>query len=148
MTQDMEAVAKAVGEHLAVADQKILELLGIEIDSVTPGQAVCRMVVRDDMVNSHGYCHGGLIFTLADTAFAYACSSNNQAGVTLSANTIFSTAAKLGDTLVATARLAVEGGRTGSCDVEVTNQTGEVIARLQGVWYRVKRQIVEAVDPE
>ena len=121
MTQDPKTLANAVKEHLVEVDRKLMKLLGIVVEEVTPGRAVCNMVVREDMVNSHLYCQGGLIFTLADHALAYACMSGNRAGVTLSAQVIFTNPAKLGDTLTATAQIVRDGGRTASCDVEVTN---------------------------
>lgn len=143
MKQDAQTLAHAVKEHLVEADRKLMALLGMVVKEVTPGQAVCSMVVREDMVNSHLYCQGGLVFTLADQAFAYACMSGNRAGVTLSAQVIFSNPAKLGDTLTARAQVVTEGGRTASCDVEVTNQDQKVIARYQGVNYRIKKPVIE-----
>ncbi|MEM7348590.1 MAG: hydroxyphenylacetyl-CoA thioesterase PaaI [Chloroflexota bacterium] len=142
MSQNEQELATAVTAQLVEADQKLIDLLGFEIEAVTPGRAVCHMKVREDMVNSHRYCQGGLIFALADHAFAYACMSRNQAGVTLSAQIMYTQAAQLGDTLTATAQVVTDGGRTATCDVEVTNQKDEIIARYQGVNYRVKTKVV------
>ncbi len=139
---DPADIPGAVAKKMAEADRLILELTGIRIEDVTAGSAVCSMAVREDMVNSHAYCHGGLVFTLADTAFAYACSSGNRASVTLSANIAFIQPAKLGDTLTASATLISEGGRTGVCEVNVTNQDGDKIARYQGTCYRMRDPVV------
>ncbi len=76
---------------LEAVDRQLLEHLGMVVEEMSPNQAVCQMVVREQMCNSHHYCQGGLIFAFADQAFAYACMSANRAGVTLSANIIFNT---------------------------------------------------------
>lgn len=139
---DLE-LAEKVGQRLSEIDTRVMTLLGIEVVEMTPGRCVARMAVRDDMVNSHLYCQGGLIFTLADHAFAYACMTGNKACVTLSANIIFSNPAKLGETLTATAELTHDsGGRTASCGVIVHNQDGTTIAQIQGISYKTKGQIL------
>jgi len=145
MKQEPQALADAIKTHLVAADQKLSNLLGMVVEEMTPNRVVCSMIVRDDMVNSHFYCQGGLIFTLADQAFAYACMSSNKASVTLSAQIIFTHPAKLGDTLTATAQVITESGRTATCDVTVTNQEQKVIARCSGVTYRMKKPLVEGL---
>jgi acyl-CoA thioesterase len=140
---DAQETANQVGKKLSEIDTRVLTLLGMEVTEMTPGRCVAEMVVRDDMVNSHLYCQGGLIFTLADHAFAYACMTSNEACVTLSANIIFSNPAKLGDRLTATAEVTHDsGGRTASCGVTVTNQNKLIIAQVQGVSYKTRSQIV------
>ena len=139
---DKQILAQQVGGALVEIDQKLMTLLGIELQQIEPGMAVCTMAVRSDMVNSNGYCQGGLLFTLADHAFAYACMSGNQAGVTLSASVIFSRPAQAGDQLRAEARVTNDGGRTATCLVEVLNQAGELLAQFQGVNYRVNRPVL------
>ena len=95
-------------------------------------------------MNSHFYCQGGLIFTLADHAFAYACMSDNFARVTLTANVIYSNPAKLGDTITATAEVSHDsGGRTASCHVLVRNQDGILVAQVQGMSYKAGGRIIE-----
>lgn len=142
MTANPIETARAVGEHLVETDKKFLTMLGIEIESVEPGRAVSHMVVREDMLNSGNFCHGGFLFFLADNAFAYAALSNNQAMVTLSAHVIFTHAARLDDRLTATAEIVTASGRTGSGDVEIVNQNGETVARFQGVVYRRKETVL------
>ena len=142
MERDPQALTDAVRSHLATTDRKINNLLGMVVEEMTPGRAICSMIVREDMVNSHLYCQGGLIFTLADHTFAYACMSTNKASVTLSAQIIFTHPAKLGDTLTATAQVITESGRTATCDVTVTNQEEKIIARCSGVNYRMKKPLI------
>lgn len=136
-------LAEKVGQRLSEIDNRVMTLLGITVVEMTPGRCVAQMQVRDDMVNSHMYCQGGLIFTLADHAFAYACMTGNQACVTLSANILFSNPAKLNDTLKATAEITHDsGGRTASCGVIITNQDSTLIAQVQGMSYKTKGQII------
>ena len=137
------AIAQAVVDKMSEADLQIFDLLGIRIDSVEPGRARMKLTVREDMVNSHRYAHGGIAYTLADTAFAYACSSENDSIVTLSAHVVYTKAAKQDDELTAEAVVTTRGSRTGTCDVEVTNQHGDVIARYQGVYFRRGQPIVK-----
>ena len=99
------------------------QALGIAVDAIEPGAAVCRMTVRDDMVQGHGTCHGGIVFTLADTAFAYACNACNRVTVALGAEITFVAPARAGEVLIATARERSRAGRTGVYDVEVTRPT-------------------------
>jgi acyl-CoA thioesterase len=105
--------------------------LGMETVEVKAGQAVLAMTIQPHMVNGHGIAHGGFIFTLADSAFAFACNSHNQRTVAAQCNISFIRPGKLGDRLVATAREISRTGRSGIYDVRVTvNDT--VIAELRG----------------
>ena len=107
-------------------------------DAIGPGRARMSMRVRPDMLNGFKICHGGLITTLADSAFAFACNSYNEltfaAGVTVD----FLAPAGEGDLLTADAQEVFHRGRTGVYDVTVTNQRGELIAVMRGRSYRVK----------
>ena len=105
--------------------------LGMEIVEIGPGYATLAMTVRPDMVNGQRICHGGFIFTLADSAFAFACNSHNERVVAAQGQVTFIRPGKLGDRLVATAREITRGGRSGIYDVRVT--VGEiVIAEFRG----------------
>ena len=105
--------------------------LGMKIVEVKSGQATLTMTVRPDMVNGQRIAHGGFIFTLADSAFAFACNSHNQRTVAAQCNISFIRPGKLGDTLVAAAREISRTGRSGIYDVRVTvNDT--VVAELRG----------------
>lgn len=140
---DDNGLVQKVLERLCEIDTRVMNLLGIEVVELTPGRCVARMAVREDMVNSHLYCQGGLLFSLADHAFAYACMSDNHFRVTLSANMIFSNPAKLGDMVTATAEVAHDsGGRTASCNVKVVNQENILVAQVQGLSYKAGGQIV------
>ena len=105
--------------------------LGMEIVEIGPGFATLALNVRPDMVNGQRICHGGFIFTLADSAFAFACNSHNERVVAAQGQITFIKPGKLGDRLVATAREVTRGGRSGIYDVRVT--AGEiVIAEFRG----------------
>ena len=106
--------------------------LGIEIDIPEPGSAVAQMTVRADMVNGFGVCHGGLIFTLADTAFAFACNAYNRQAMAASANIEFLRPAALDDVLTATATEDYRGRRHGYYRVLVVNQDDQPVALFQG----------------
>ncbi len=105
--------------------------LGMEIVRVNPGEAVLAMTIRPDMVNGHGIAHGGFIFLLADSAFAFACNSRNERTVAAQCNIAFIRPGKLGDRLVATAREISKTGRSGIYDVRVT-ANDVAIAELRG----------------
>ncbi|WP_375412050.1 hydroxyphenylacetyl-CoA thioesterase PaaI [uncultured Bradyrhizobium sp.] len=105
--------------------------LGMEIIDVKTGQATLAMTVKPQMVNGHGIAHGGFIFTLADSAFAFACNSHNERAVAAHGNITFIKPGKLGDRLIATAREISRSGRSGIYDVRVTVDA-TVIAELRG----------------
>ncbi len=105
--------------------------LGMEIIEIKPGRAVMAMTVRPDMVNGQRIAHGGFIFTLADSAFAFACNTHNERAVAAQGHITFIRPGKLGDRLVATAREVSRSGRSGIYDVRVTVD-GKVIAEFRG----------------
>lgn len=114
------------------ADDAASRGLGMQIVSVEPGQAVLAMTVTQRMVNGHDTCHGGFIFALADSAFAYACNSHNQRAVAQHGAVSFINPARLGDQLVARAVERHRAGRSGIYDVTVTRDEGFVIAEFRG----------------
>ena len=107
------------------SDDRASQTLGMSIDEVGPGRAILRMPLREDMVNGHDIGHGGLTFTLADSAFAFACNSYNRRTVAAAADIRFHTPTRLGDVLVATAVEREREGRDGVYDVTVT--AGETV---------------------
>ena len=113
-------------------DDKASQALGMRIDHVAPGEAIMSMVVTEPMVNGHGTCHGGYIFTLADSAFAFACNTYNQNTVGQQAAITYIAPAFAGETLTAEAREVSKRGRGGIYDVIVKNPTGETIAVFRG----------------
>jgi acyl-CoA thioesterase len=106
---------------------------GVEIEDAREGYARIRMVLRDDMLNGHRIGHGGMIFALADTAFAYACNSRNENTVAQSATISFLAAARSGDVLVAEARELSRSGRSGVYQVSVKSGDGRAIAEFSGL---------------
>lgn len=106
--------------------------LGMEIAAIAPGRAELTMEVRPEMTNGHGICHGGLIFALADSAFAFACNSRNEVQVALTCSIEFLSPGQAGDRLTATATERRRSRRTGVYEVSVTNQAGEEIALFRG----------------
>jgi len=125
------------------ADDKASQGLGMEIRSMAPGSAVLSMPVRMDMVNGHSICHGGFIFTLADSAFAFACNSENYNTVAAGVRIEFLAPGKLGDELTATAGQVHQGGRTGVYDVVVNNQDGKKLAVFRGNSHRIGGALVD-----
>ena len=106
---------------------------GIEIEEAREGYARLRMRLRADMLNAYAMAHGGMIFALADTAFAYACNSRNERAVAAQASIVFLDAAREGEMLVAEAREQASVGRSGVYAVKVTGGDGRVIAEFQGL---------------
>jgi acyl-CoA thioesterase len=138
---DPQSIAEAVRTGMYERD-RAAQALGITVEAIGPGFARCRMPVRDDMVQGHATCHGGLTFTLADTAFAYACNACNRATVALGAEIAFLVPARAGDVLLATARERARAGRTGVYDVEVSNGDGTVVALFRGTSYETRGEVV------
>ena len=116
--------------------------LGMHIVRVAPGHAELAMTVRHDMVNGHAICHGGIVFTLADSAFAFACNSYNFNTVANGCAIEFLAPAHEGDVLTAIAREQAQAGRNGVYDVEVRNQEGVTIAHFRGKSTRIKGEVV------
>jgi acyl-CoA thioesterase len=131
-TPAAEAAARAL-----FANDRASQELGISLLAVEPGVARVTMQVRPDMVNGHGICHGGLIFTLADSAFAFACNSHGPATVAAAVAIDFLAPARIGDVLTAEARERWLGGRTGLYDLAVTRADGTVIAHARGRSHRL-----------
>lgn len=106
---------------------------GMEIDAIGPGTATMSLTVIDAQTNGHKICHGGVIFALADSAFAFACNSYNKVTVAQSNSITYVAPAKMGDRLTAMAVEIARSGRSGTWDVTVTNQEGAVIALFRGL---------------
>ena len=115
------------------ADDRASTWFGMELVEIDEGQATMALTVRPEHVNGHGICHGGVIFSLADSAFAFACNSRNQSTVAHNNSVTYIRPGRLGDRLTAHAREINLSGRTGITDVRVTNQSGETIAEFRGV---------------
>lgn len=126
-----EAVARACAAAMW-AEDRASQGLGISLGHVGPGEAVLSMRVRDDMVNGHGCCHGGFIFALADSAFAFACNAYDQRAVAQHCAVTFLRPGKRGEVLTARAVERVREGRSGLYDVTVTDAEERVIAEFRG----------------
>jgi acyl-CoA thioesterase len=146
MQQEQQALAARVGEVMFAADRASREFMGMELVSCEPGRAIMRMAVREPMLNGHEICHGGLIFTLADSTFAFACNSRNHATVAAGCSIEFLRPAHLGDVLTCEGVERVLQGRHGIYDMTVTNQRGEVVALFRGKSTQVKGTVVP--DPD
>jgi acyl-CoA thioesterase len=126
-----ERLATAVGETMYARDTAS-QALGMALEEVRPGYARLRMTVRPDMLNGHGSCHGGLVFALADSAFAFACNSHDVVTVAAGCSIEFLTPAHEGDELVAVAEERFRQGRAGVYDVEVRRADGALVATFRG----------------
>ena len=139
--QNPQALAEAVAEAMWSRDHAA-QALGIRIESVAPGKASLLMDVRHEMLNGHNICHGGMIFTLADTAFAYACNAYNQTTVASACGIDFLAPARKGETLRATAIERSLAGRTGVYDITVETIDGRQIALFRGKSYRIAGEVI------
>ena len=131
MQEDPQAVAERSAAAMYEADLASRHL-GIRIEHIAPGHATARMVVRDTMINGHGICHGGYLFLLADTAFAFACNTYGLVTVAAACDVVFLGPARLGDNLTAEATERRRYGRSGIYDVTVSGPGTTVIAEFRG----------------
>ena len=137
-----ESLATLVGETMFAVDVASKDTMGMELLLCAPGHARMRMQVRGLHLNGHGICHGGFIFTLADSTFAFACNSHNKNAVAASASIEFLKPAQLGDVLTCTGVEQVLSGRHGVYDMTVRNQSDEVIALFRGKSAQITGQVV------
>jgi acyl-CoA thioesterase len=136
-----QQVAEAVRDAM-FANDRASKAMGMRIESVGPGRATLSMTVRDDMLNGFDICHGGLITTLADSAFAFACNSYNEVTVASGFNVDIIAPGRGGDVLTAVAQEVSQSGRTGVYDIDVHNQRGDKVAVFRGRSYRLKGKFV------
>ena len=141
---DATALARACADAMWKEDAAS-QSLGMQLVSIAPGQAVITMTVTDRMVNGHKLCHGGYIFTLADSAFAFACNTYNQRTVAQHCAVTFLASAKLGDKLVARAVERQRSGRSGIYDVTVTREEGNAIAEFRGHSRTIEGELLTGV---
>ncbi len=136
-TFSAQAIAEAVRDAMWANDHAS-HALGMQVLAIGPGSATMSMPVRKDMLNGHAICHGGLITTLADSTFAFACNTHNEVTVASGFSIDLLAPARLGDVLEASAVELNKGKRTGVYDIEVRNQRGERIAMFRGRSYTLK----------
>ena len=145
MNPDDHRLAEAIGAVMQQSDHASRRA-GIEVVDVGPGTATTQMVVREDMINTHEVCHGGYVFLLADTAFAYACNSRNISNVAAGCHIEFLRTAHLDDELTARARERHFGRRGGLYDIEVLNQSNEVVAVVRGRSAALNKTVLEGYE--
>lgn len=142
---DAQRIAEATRDAMW-ANDRASKALGMQVLAIGPGTATLAMTVREDMLNGHDLCHGGLIATLADSAFAFACNAYNEVTVAAGFDVNLVAGARGGDVLTATARELNKSGRTGVYDITVVNQRGEAVAAFRGRSYTMKgRPVVEGL---
>ena len=141
MAASHQEIADAVGKGMYEKDAAA-QALGIILLEIRPGYARVAMPVRPDMLNGHGICHGGFIFTLADTAFAYACNSSNRASVAQHCSITFIASPRAGDVLTATAQERQRGRKTGFTDIDVADKDGKLVAVFRGHSYQLNGTVV------
>lgn len=118
-------------------------LLSLKIEQMDQGSATVSMTVTRDMLNGFETCHGGMIFSLADSAFAFACNSENQVAVAAGCSIEYVRPGRAGDTLTAAAQARSQGKVTGTYDIEITNQDGKLVALFRGKAHRLGRPVLE-----
>ena len=147
MTLSPEELAKRCAEAMW-RDDRASQALGMSLDAVGPGTATLSMTVTETMINGHEICHGGLIFTLADSAFAFACNAYNKVTVAQHCSVTFLAPAKLGDRLTARAEERSLNGRSGIYDIRVDDQDGKAIAEFRGHSRTIKGHLVPDLAAE
>jgi acyl-CoA thioesterase len=136
-----DELARAVGRAMYEADA-CSRALGFELAEVRAGYARMRATVRPDFLNGHAICHGGLIFTLADSTFAFACNSYNVNTVASGCSIEFLRPVHGGDVLTAEAAEQTISGRTGIYDIRITNGAGETVAMFRGKSAHIKGHVI------
>lgn len=142
MREKAQALAERAGKIMYDRDPAS-QGLGMSLDEIRPGYARMSMTVRPDMLNGHASCHGGFIFALADSAFAFACNSHNFVTVGASCTIDYLAPGREGDRLTAEAVEMSLAGKTGIYDIKVSNQEGKTIALFRGKSHRVSGHVVE-----
>ena len=142
MHKTAQQLAEAAAAAMTTRD-RCTHALGIELMEAGPGSARMRMAVREDMANIHNTCHGGLIFTLADSTFAVACNSYNKNAVAVTCLIEYMRPAYVGDMLTAGGREQGLEGRSGVYDIRVENQKGELVALFRGKSTQIKGEVTE-----
>jgi acyl-CoA thioesterase len=142
---EAQTLAEATAEAMWSRD-RAAQALGMKIVRVQPGASLLTMLVRGDMVNGHHICHGGMIFSLADTAFAYACNSYNKNTVASACHIDFLAPGKEGEMLEAEAVEQSQSGRTGVYDVTVRSSSGKTVALFRGKSYRINGEVIAGLQ--
>ena len=147
LPDDPQALAELAGQTM-YANDAASQALGATLVRIAPGEAVMQMTVRADMLNGHKSCHGGFIFSLADSTFAFSCNSRNFNTVASGCSIDYLAPAFEGNVLTAHAKEVSLAGRTGVYDVLVTNQEGRRIAVFRGRSYRIKGHVIGEAETQ
>ncbi len=139
---DKDLSAKKVVNHMMEHDL-FSQWLGIELVEIKEGYSKIQMLVRAEMINGFGIVHGGIAFSLADSAFAFACNNRNQVSVALDTSINFIKAVQVGDTLIAEATEIHNGRSTGLYHISITNQRSEQVAFFKGTCFRTGRELIK-----
>lgn len=131
----------AVVDHM-MANDKFSQWLGIRVLEIREGYSRISMTVREEMVNGFGITHGGIAFSLADSAFAFACNNRNNLSVALDTSMVFTKAVQIGDVLTAEAKELHNGRSTGLYHITITNQRGEEVAHFKGTCFRTGKTLI------
>ena len=129
--------------HTMLAGDRFTSWMGMEVVEIAPQRSVVTMVVRPEMTNGFGVCHGGVTFSLADSALAFASNTHGRVTMSIENSIRYARPARVGDTLTATAEAEHVGGRIGYYRVTVTNQDAEIVALFRGTVYATERQLVK-----
>ncbi len=138
MTNDPQQLAERIVQRMLATDA-LSRWLGLEVTEIAPRHATCRMTVRPEMVNGFGVAHGGIVFSFADSAFAFACNTHGTVTVAVDNSITYPAAIHPGDVLTAEAQEEAASNRLGYYRVVVTNQAGAVVALFKGTAYRTSR---------
>lgn len=138
---DKNAFARKVVEHMMLNDL-FSQWLGIQILDIQEGYSKISMIVRKEMINGFGIVHGGIAFSLADSAFAFACNNRNNLSVALDTSINFTKAVLVGDTLTAEAKEQHNGKSTGLYFITITNQHNEQVAIFKGTCFRMGKKLI------
>jgi acyl-CoA thioesterase len=139
---DEQRIAEDVVRGM-VARDAFSRWLGIEVLEVAPRRSTCRLIVRDEMVNGFGVTHGGIAFSLADSAFAFACNTNGNVTVSIENSVTYPAPVHAGDVLIAVAREDAASGRLSYYSAEVRNQDGAIVALFRGTAFKTTRSHLE-----
>ena len=146
MSSNQNPTPQQVVAHMMQHDQ-FSRWLGIEVLEIKEGYSKIRMTLRAEMLNGFGIIHGGIAFSLADSAFAFACNNRNNLSVALDTSIVFTKQTAPGDVLTAEAKELHNGRSTGLYHITVTNQNGEPVAHFKGTCFRTGKNLIGPLSP-
>ena len=142
MLNEKDQLANSVVSHMMENDY-FSQWMGVEVLEIKEGFSKIKMIIRKEMVNGFGIIHGGLPFSLADSAFAFACNNRNNLSVALDVTITFMKSVSVGDVLTAEAKEIHNGRSTGVYLISVTNQDHEQVALFKGTCFRTGKKLIE-----